>query len=82
MATLAIFTFQAAYNDFLGPLIYLNSHDKFTVQLGLAAFRGVYSTRYDLLMAASIFTLLPMIILFLVAQRYFVESINLLGLKG
>jgi multiple sugar transport system permease protein len=82
LATLAVFTFQGVYNDFLGPLIYVNSQDRFTVQLGLAAFRGVYSTRYDLLMAASVFTLAPIITLFLFAQRYFVESINLSGLKG
>lgn len=82
ITTLAIFTFQGVYNDFLGPLIYINSSDKFTVQLGLAAFRGVYQTRYDLLMAASVFTLIPIIVVFLFGQRYFIESANLSGLKG
>lgn len=82
IATLTIFTFQNVYNDFMGPLIYINSMDKFTVQLGLASFKGVYSTSYDLLMAASVFTLTPIIILFLFAQRYFIEGIALSGVKG
>jgi ABC-type glycerol-3-phosphate transport system permease component len=82
IVTLAIFTLQGVYNDFLGPLIYINSSDKFTVQLGLATFRGAYTTRYDLLMAASVFTLLPILLLFLFAQRYFIESVNLSGLRG
>jgi ABC-type glycerol-3-phosphate transport system permease component len=82
VATLTVFTFQGVYNDFIGPLIYINSQDKFTVQLGLAAFNGVYQTRYDLLMAASVFTLLPIIIIFLFAQRYFIQGITMSGLKG
>lgn len=82
VATLTVFTFQGVYNDFMGPLIYINSMDKFTIQLGLAAFNGVYSTSYDLLMAASVFTLFPIIIIFLLAQRYFIEGIALSGVKG
>lgn len=82
VATLAVFTFQGVYNEFIGPLIYINSSDKFTVQLGLAAFNGVYQTRYDLLMAASVFTLIPIIVVFLFAQRYFIEGIATSGLKG
>lgn len=82
VATLTVFTFQGVYNDFIGPLIYINSSDKFTVQLGLAAFNGVYQTRYDLLMSASVFTLLPVIVIFLFAQRYFIEGVAMSGLKG
>lgn len=81
IATLTVFTFQGVYNDFIGPLIYINSQSKFTVQLGLAAFSGVYQTRYDLLMSASVFTLIPIIILFFLAQRYFVQGIATSGLK-
>ena len=55
---------------------------KFTVQLGLASFRGLYATRYDLLMAASVFTLVPILVLYLSAQKYFVEGIAMTGLKG
>lgn len=82
LATLVVFTFQGTYNDFMGPLIYLNSTKKFTVQLGLASFRGMYNTRYDLLMAASVFTLIPILIIYLAAQKYFVEGIVMTGLKG
>ncbi|MGM7721612.1 carbohydrate ABC transporter permease [Metabacillus sp. Hm71] len=82
IATITVFTFQGVYNDFMGPLVYINSSDKFTIQLGLSAFNGVYTTNYDLLMAASVFTLLPIIIIFLFAQRYFIEGITLTGVKG
>lgn len=77
-----VFTFQFAYNDFLKPLIFLNDTGKFTVQLGLATFRGMYRTQYDLLMAASFFTLLPILILYIFAQKYFVEGIVTTGIKG
>ncbi|HET7838157.1 MAG TPA: carbohydrate ABC transporter permease [Rectinemataceae bacterium] len=82
IATLVVFVFQQVYNDFLYPLIFINSKTNFTVQLGLASFRGIYVTRYDLLMAASVFTLVPILVLFLAAQRYFVEGVVMSGLKG
>ena len=82
LATVIIFVFQQVYNDFQNPLIYINSTAKFTVQLGLASFRGLYATRYDLLMAASVFTLVPILALYLSAQKYFVEGIAMTGLKG
>jgi ABC-type sugar transport system, permease component len=82
LATLVIFVFQQLYNDLLNPLIYINSKTNFTVQLGLASFRGMYATRYDLLMAASVFTLLPILVLFIAAQKYFVEGVVMTGLKG
>ncbi len=82
LATLVIFTFQGLYNDLLNPLIYINSKSLFTVQLGLASFRGMYTTRYDLLMAASVFTLAPILVLFVAAQKYFVEGVVMTGLKG
>ncbi len=77
-----IFTFQSSYNDFLRPLIFINDSRKFTVQLGLNAFRGMYKTQYDLLMAASVFTLVPVLILYMFAQKYFVEGIVTTGIKG
>lgn len=82
LATLVIFVFQQVYNDLLNPLIFINSKSNFTVQLGLASFRGMYATRYDLLMAASVFTLAPILALFVAAQRYFVEGVVMTGLKG
>jgi ABC-type glycerol-3-phosphate transport system permease component len=82
MITVAIFTFLATWNDFMGPLIYLNSESKKTIALGLASFQGLYSTNWELLMAASLVMTLPTIILFFLAQRYFIEGIVMTGLKG
>lgn len=82
LATVAIFTFLGAWNDFIGPLLYLNSPEKFTVSIGLATFRSVLRTRWDLLMAASTAMILPVILVFFLAQRYFVQGIVLSGLKG
>ena len=74
--------FQQVYNDLTNPLIFINSKANFTVQIGLASFRGMYATRYDLLMAASVFTLAPILVLFVAAQKYFVEGVVMTGLKG
>ena len=82
VATLTIFVFQSYYNDFLFPLVYINSSDKFTVQLGLASFRGLYSSRNDLMMAASMFILVPILVIYICAQKYFVEGIVTSGIKG
>ncbi len=82
LVTIGIFTFLSTWNDFFGPLIYLNSPDKFTVAVGLASFRGVLNTRWDLLMAASTAMILPVIVLFFFAQRYFIKGIVMTGLKG
>jgi len=82
LITVAIFTFMGTWNDFMGPLLYLNSPQRFTVSIGLATFRSVLNTRWDLLMAASTATTLPVIIVFFMAQRYFVQGVVLSGLKG
>lgn len=82
LTTVAIFTFLNAWNDFMGPLLYLSSAEKFTVSLGLATFRSVMATRWDLLMAATAATTIPVIIIFFAAQRYFVKGVVMTGLKG
>lgn len=82
LATVTIFTFQATWNDFLGPLIYLQKPELYTVTLGLQFFRSTYTTNWAYLMAASLVTTLPVIVVFLVAQRYFIEGITLTGVKG
>lgn len=82
LATLIVFSFQGNYNDLMGPLIYLSDSTKFTVQLGLATFRGMFSTRYDLLMAGSVFCLIPILVIYMCAQKYFVSGIVMTGLKG
>ncbi|MBO5337377.1 MAG: carbohydrate ABC transporter permease [Lachnospiraceae bacterium] len=82
LSTLTIFTFVATWNDYLGPLIYLKSPEKKTIQLGLKMFISQYSSDYGLIMAGSVISLIPVIIVFLVFQRYFVEGVASTGLKG
>ncbi len=82
LASLTIFTFVFVWNDFLGPLIYLHSGQLRTIQLGIRMFISQYSAEYSLIMAASVCSLIPVIIVFLACQKYFVEGIALTGLKG
>ncbi|MCS7222790.1 MAG: carbohydrate ABC transporter permease [Anaerolineae bacterium] len=83
LTTVAIFTFLGGWNDFIGPLLYLNSPEKFTVSIGLATFRSaMYTPRWNLMMAASAAMVLPVILVFFLAQRYFVQGIVMSGLKG
>lgn len=82
LITVALFTFLATWNDFLGPLIYLNDGSKYTLAVGLAAFRGQFRTQWDLMMAASTVVTVPVMILFFFAQRHFIQGITLTGMKG
>lgn len=83
ISTLTIFTFVATWNDYLGPLIYLTTDTKKTIQLGIKAhFIGQYSSEYGLLMAASVVSLIPVLIMFLSLQKYFVEGVASTGIKG
>jgi multiple sugar transport system permease protein len=79
---LVISAFMNVWNDFIHPLIYLSSPRNYTVALGLSAFLDAYTARWDLLMAASVATVLPIVIVFVVFQRYFVEGVTLTGIKG
>ena len=81
ITAISIFTFIGSWNDFMGPLIYLNDVSKYTIQLGLRMFQADFSSDWSALMAMSIVTALPCIILFFVAQRYFIQGIVLTGLK-
>lgn len=82
LSTLTIFTFVNTWNDYLGPLIYLKTEEKKTIQLGLKMFIGQYSSEYGLIMAGSVLSLIPVIIVFLCLQKYFVEGVASTGLKG
>ena len=82
LATVALFSFVAHWNDFLGPLIYTQSIEKKTLAVGLSAFKTLHGTEYHLLMAASVAVLVPVIVIFFAAQRYFVEGIATTGVKG
>jgi multiple sugar transport system permease protein len=82
LITVAIFTFLASWNDLLGPVIYLRSPEKFTVAVGLASFRSTLDVSWDLQLAASTAMILPVVVLFFFAQRYFIRGIVMTGLKG
>jgi multiple sugar transport system permease protein len=82
LATVAIFSFIGHWDDFMGPLIYLNSPEKYTVSIGLRMFQDSFGTDLEQLMAASLIHILPMVILFFFAQRYFLKGISLSGLGG
>lgn len=82
LSTLTIFTFVTTWNDYLGPLIYLKSPEKKTIQLGLKMFISQYSSDYGLIMTGSVISLIPVIIVFLFLQKYFVEGVAATGLKG
>ena len=82
LATVGLFTFLWNWNDFLGPLIYLNDNDKYTIALGLYGFLSHRRTEWALLMAAATATILPVIIVFFFTQRTFIQGITLTGIKG
>ena len=82
LATLTIFTFVNTWNDFLGPQLYLHTQNKKTLQLGLRMFIGQYSSEYGLIMAASVVALIPVLVVFLSLQKYFVQGIATSGMKG
>jgi ABC-type glycerol-3-phosphate transport system permease component len=82
LATLAIFTFMWSWNDFINPIIYLRDVQSFTLTAGLSLFQGQYVGRWPQLMAGALVSVIPMIILFVLAQRHFVRGIALTGIKG
>lgn len=82
MLTLGVFTLMNTWNDYMGPLIYLSSPEKYTMTLGIAYFKGVYTTQWNLVMAGSIVSVVPILIAYLCAQKYFIEGIAFSGVKG
>jgi multiple sugar transport system permease protein len=82
IASLSLLTFVTTWNDYLGPLIYLRKPDLWTIQLGLRTFISQYNAEYALIMAGSVLSVLPIAIVFMLGQRYFVEGITTTGLKG
>ena len=82
LGVLAIFSFMGNWNGFFLPLIYLNSPEKYTLSIGINLFRGTQFAAWNLLMAASLMMALPCIVLYFVAQRYFIQGIVFTGIKG
>jgi len=82
LATLAALTFLDSWNNFLWPLIAITSTNQMTLPLGLATFQGAHATEWTLLMAANVMSLVPMLVIFFAAQRYFIRSVAATGLAG
>ena len=82
IVTVSIFSFLQHYNEFLSPLLYLNAVEKFPMALGMRMFQGTYTNDWPLMMAATATFILPTICLFLMAQRHFIQGIQLTGLAG
>ena len=82
LAAVCIFTFMGTWNDFMGPLIYLNDQRLYPLALGLFDFRSQYNSEFGMLMAASTLMSLPVIAIFFLAQKYFIQGVTLTGMKG
>lgn len=82
LATLALFTFMNHWNEFLLPVIYLTDQDKMTLTVGLSSFRLQYNTLYHYLMAGTLLSIIPIFVLFVALQKYFVRGIVMSGIKG
>ncbi len=82
LASVGLFTFLGAWNDYLGPLIYLNSPENYTLSLGLAQFRGEHGVEWGAMMAVSTVMIVPVLIAFFFTQRTFVQGITMTGVKG
>jgi len=82
LAVVALFTFMGTWNDFLGPLIYLQDDRKYTLSIGLAMFQGQFGTDWGKMMAMSVLMTLPIILLFFFTQKQFIQGVKLSGIKG
>ncbi len=82
LATVGLFTFIGAWNDFLGPLLYLNDEAQYTLSIGLQRFVSQHGAEWSMLMAASTVMTLPIVVIFFFAQRTFIQGVTLTGIKG
>jgi multiple sugar transport system permease protein len=82
LASLALLTFVNTWNDYMGPFIYLTSNRLWTVQLGLKSFVGQYDAQYAMIMTGSVISVIPILLIFLLGQRYFIQGIATSGMKG
>ena len=81
LTTIAIFTFMGTWNDFIRPLIFLSRSETWTLALGLAKFQGTYTTQWNQMMAGSLITMVPVLVVFMFGQKYFIQGIVMSGLK-
>ena len=80
--TLIVLTFNSVWNDYMGPMIYLDSDSKRTIQLGLATFKRQYDANYGAIMAGTVISLIPIVVIYMIAQKYIVDGIAYSGVKG
>lgn len=81
LTTIIIFTFMGTWNDFIRPLIFLNKSETWTLALGLAKFQGTYTTQWNQMMAGSLITMIPVLVVFILGQQYFIQGIVMSGMK-
>lgn len=82
MATVAIFQFLGAWNDFIWPLLVISNRENYTLTVGLTFFKGVHYTQYSLLLAGAMINILPLVVMFFIFQRYFIKGVSTSGLAG
>ena len=82
LASLALLTFVNTWNDYMGPFIYLTSNGLWTVQLGLRSFVGQFDAEYAMIMTGAVISVMPILVIFLFGQRYFIQGIATSGMKG
>ena len=82
LATLTVLTFNSVWNDYMGPMIYLDSDRLKTIQLGLASFQQQFSADYGAIMAGTVCSVIPIIIVYCIGQKYIVEGVAFAGVKG
>jgi multiple sugar transport system permease protein len=82
IATVVIFAFLGTWNDFIGPLIFLSDNKLYTLSLGAQQIMGTYDPKWNILMALGVVMTLPVLVLFFLLQRYFIQGIAMSGIKG
>lgn len=82
LATLVVLTFNNVWNDYMGPMIYLDTNTKRTIQLGLATFKREFDTNYGAIMAGTVISLIPVVMIYAIGQKYIVEGVAFSGVKG
>lgn len=82
LATLTVLTFNSVWNDYMGPMIYLDSDNLKTIQLGLAMFKKEFTADYGAIMAGTVCSIIPIVIVYIFAQKYIVEGVAFAGVKG
>ena len=82
MATVAIFSFMRCWNDYIGPLLYLSDNRQYTLSIGVQLIRSTLDPKWEVLMAAGVVMVMPVLVIFFLTQKYFIQGISMSGIKG